>query len=367
MVPAVKMKRPFTFKRIGLIFGMILIALLFSASTASSKSVPIPKIYIDSVVADQTVTLHGHNFPAGATFNVRMGEMGTKGVGGIIVDTTTPASSTFTATYTIPEALKGRYQIAIRLDGYDGYYSFNWFYNNTTGPVTSPGATGGKGVTPTMSIDSVKKGESVTFTTHNYPANYDFVVTMGKMYTRGIDGIKVGEFNSGAGGSLTKTFNIPSELKDEARISIRASTAHANPYYSFNWFHNNDAPATSPTPTPEPTPDPGAGTGGLYTGIPTFKICEVDRNNTVKIVTNNFPPNQTFTVKMGPMYSRGIGGIVVETFDSEGGGTLTKEFTIPADLHDSYKIAIRAETSHPYPYAFFAYNWFYNNDANVCQ
>ncbi len=363
MDSVMNMKRPFTLKRAGLLMGMILLALLFSAATAGSSSVPIPIINIQGVAADQSVTVYGYNFPVGTSFTVRIGEMGTLGIGGVVVGTTTPTSSTFTETYMIPDSLKGRYQLSIRLDGYGGYYSYNWFYNNTTGTGPFPG-TGGLGGIPTITIDAVEMDKTVTFTTHDYPPNQTFTVTMGPMFTRGIGGTVVGTFDSGTGGSFTKTFNIPDNLKGSTRISIRASTAHAYPYYSYNWFYNNTATTPTPVPTPSPTPPGDPGTGGLYTGIPTMKMCSVVRDSSVTFVTNNFPANQTFTVTMGPMYSRGIGGTVVGTFDSGTGGPLTQTFTIPDHLKGSYKIAIRASTAHAYPY--YAYNWFYNNTADVC-
>jgi hypothetical protein len=60
-----------------------------------------------------------------------MGAMGTKGVGGIKVDTqTTDGTGSFTATYDIPAALQGSSMIAIRLQSpTTGYFSYNWFYN----------------------------------------------------------------------------------------------------------------------------------------------------------------------------------------------------------------------------------------------
>ena len=62
-----------------------------------------------------------------------MGAMGTRGVNGIKVATTSAGKGgIFTVTYNIPEALKGSYQIAIRLQSpTSGYYGYNWFYNNT--------------------------------------------------------------------------------------------------------------------------------------------------------------------------------------------------------------------------------------------
>lgn len=341
---------------------IVAVILVISGSAASSSSLLVPTISIQSVAADSTVTVTAVNFPKDQTFTVRMGEMGSLGVNGTVVGTTATGNSTaFTATYDVPAELNGRYQIAIRLDSPQGYYSYNWFYNNTTHHVPTP-SIGYTGI-PTFSITSVEMDKTVTIQTNNYPPNQEFTVTMGPMFTRGIGGIFVTTFNSEGGGSFSKTFEIPAALAGSDRISIRAQTAHAYPYYSFNWFYNNDAGNTAgnggETPVPNPMPT------NNYSGIPTIKVCTVERDKRVTVLTNNFPANQTFTVTMGPMFTRGIGGIVVGTFDSgDGGGNVNATFDIPAHLAGSYRISIRLQTGHAYPY--YAYNWFYNNTAAVC-
>ena len=89
-------------------------------------------IRIAGVVRDQTVTLQAWDFPPGQTFDVLMGAMGTRGVNGTKAATQDSGSGSFTATYSIPAVLRGSSQISIRLQSAFGYYSFNWFYNNTT-------------------------------------------------------------------------------------------------------------------------------------------------------------------------------------------------------------------------------------------
>jgi LysM repeat protein len=93
----------------------------------------IPTIWIDSVVRNSTVTIHTNNFPAGLTFDVYMGPMGTRGVGGYHVGTLHSGSGGYlTATYSIPSALYGSHKISIRTQNHPtGFYSYNWFYNNT--------------------------------------------------------------------------------------------------------------------------------------------------------------------------------------------------------------------------------------------
>ena len=88
-----------------------------------------------------SVTVQASNFPAGQTFTVRMGEFGTLALGGTVIGTTSSGSGgAFSATYAIPAALAGLSKIAIRMDSPQGYYAYNWFYNNSTSSAT-PAAT----------------------------------------------------------------------------------------------------------------------------------------------------------------------------------------------------------------------------------
>lgn len=93
----------------------------------------VPTFSIVAVVRDTSVTILTNNFPPYQEFTVRMNEYGTLGYGGVVVGTI-PAGSggSFEATFPIPAYFAGRYQIAIRADSPQGYYAYNWFYNNTT-------------------------------------------------------------------------------------------------------------------------------------------------------------------------------------------------------------------------------------------
>lgn len=341
---------------------------LFSRSASSSA---VPLTYITGVVRDNEVSIRTYNFPANTNFTVTMGAMGTRGVNGYVVGTVNSgAGGTFDASFKIPAQLYGSYQISIRLQsgGYYPYYSYNWFYNNTTGapqtPTDPPPTSGYKGI-PTFMIAAVKRNESVTIKTNNFPAGQTFKVTMGPMGTRGIGGIQVGTMESGSGGQLTETFVIPPALYDHGQIAIRAQTAHLYPYYAFNWFWNNDANVAdsgtggepdSGTESPAPAPAPV-----VYYGIPVITITGVVRDQEVTFQAYNYPSNVDFSVTMGPMFTRGIGGIHVGDFNSGAGGSFPVTMPIPAELAGSYQISIRAQSHHPMPYAFFSYNWFFNN------
>ena len=91
-----------------------------------------PNTQITGVSKDSTVTVTGTNFTRNDTYTVRMGAIGTQGVGGIVVDTySTGSSRTFTATFSIPASLHGLTQIAIRFESNNTpYYAYDWFYNS---------------------------------------------------------------------------------------------------------------------------------------------------------------------------------------------------------------------------------------------
>ena len=356
--------------RAGILLALLVCALIFGAGSVNSSSAAVPTFSIQSVATDQTVTIVTQNFPAGQDFAVTMGPIGTLGVNGYAVGTTNSgAGGSFTATYTIPAQLKGSYQISIRLQSKEGYFSYNWFYNNTSGTGTNPGTgttpgTGTPGYTgiPTFKISSVKADESVTIATSNFPANQTFTVMMGAMGTQGVNGEAVGKIESGSGGVLNATFAIPAKFKGAYQIAIRAQTTGTAPYYAYNWFYN-DTSATPTTPTTTPTTPTTPATN--YTGIPIIRICTVERDKSVTFRTTNFPAGQTFTVRMGPIWTAGVGGTVAGTFDSGAGGSFDKTFEIPANLAGSNRISIRMEAANVDPY--YSYNWFYNNTASVCN
>ena len=75
----------------------------------------------------------------------------------------------------------------------------------------------------------------VTFRMYNFPKNTDFNVYIGKYGTRGVDGIYVQTFNSGAGGSFNVLSEIPPTLKEEALLAIRYE---GGGIYLFDWFSN---------------------------------------------------------------------------------------------------------------------------------
>ncbi len=312
----------------------ILIAFLVLMNRAAAQDgETVPTFTIENVVVDGGVTILAQNFPANQEFVVTMGPIGTLGINGTpVAITNSGLLGAFSATYPIPPNLVGARQIAIRLQSPQGYFSYNWFWNNMSEPAPAP--------IPTISIDSVNINQTVTIRTHHFPADRTFLVTMGHMGTLGINGTPVGTLYSGAGGEMTATFPIPVLLKGLERIAIRTQS---DPFYSYNWFNNQ----TEPLPTP------------------TFAICGVLRDDVVVIRTDpTFPANRTFAVMMNYMGTLGVGGYVVGSFNTGPSGVVTATYQIPSGMRGLDQIHIRAEeVGGP----FYSYNYFDNQTAVYCS
>ena len=358
---------------LSLCLALVLLAPPLQSALTSPAAQAIPTISIVGVVEDQSVTIETHNFPANLTFVARMGPIGTRAINGTKVgEFDSGKGGRFQKTFNIPNSLKGSRQIAIRTDSTaGGFFSYNWFYNSTqgSGPTNTPGPTrtprptqepGYSGI-PTFRIIAVDRNQTVTVKTNNFPPGKRWVVRMGPIGTRGINGYRIESFDSTEGGNFERTFDIPAALAGSAQIAIRMD-ATTGGWFAFNWFFNTNAGPVAtntpgPSPTPGPTRTPRPTKTPVYTGIPTFSISSVVRDKTVTIHTKNFPRDMEFTVLMGAMGTRGVNGIEVKTINSGAGGAFDATYDIPAALHGSHQIAIRLESNSGY----FAYNWFYNN------
>ncbi len=202
---------------------------------------------------------------------------------------------------------------------------------------------------PTFSIVNVDPDNTVTIKTQNLPPNDIFTVTMGPMGSKGVNGYVVAKTESGDGGTHKYTYSIPTQLYGSYQIAIRLQSPTSG-YFAYNWFYNNTQGKGGQPPPPPPPPG--------YTGIPTFFILSVVRNQSVTVQAYNLPPNDTMNVTMGPMGTKGINGIQVATVNTGKGGNQQFTFTTPAALYNSYQIAVRMQS----PWSgYFAYNWFYNN------
>jgi hypothetical protein len=321
-----------------------------------------PTTSIASVVEGDSVTLNIYNLPKDIDFRVLIGKFGTLGVGGTKVATfDSEDGGTQVFTFDIPDALADETRLAIRIEATEGvpYFAYDWF-NNNSDPDDDDAS---EGVTPPVSptaittrIMKVVEGEDVTIKVMGLPKNIDFKVLIGKFGTLGVGGTQVGTFDSAGGGTQTFTYDIPDALIDEDRLAIRIESTEGTKVFAYDWFWNDsDASNDSASEGPSYTP-----CTSCYYGYPTFTITAVNEDETVTIKTYNLPKDTDFKVRMGKYGTAALGGTEVETVDSGDGGTLTFTFDIPDGLKGLDRIAIRMDsTSSPY----FAYNWFWNNDA----
>ncbi len=240
-----------------------------------------------------------------------------------------------------------------------------------TATLTADATPGGEALSgavsiyPTFAITAVSRNNYVSILTEYLPADEDFIVTMGFMGTAGIGGYVVETTNSGAGGQIALTYEIPAALYDQYKIAIRMVSMQSG-YYAFNWFYNNDANVSESTPSDSSDPESSSAVlPSSYDGYPIFSIVKVVEDTSVEIVGTNFPPNDTFLVRMNLMFTRGIAGTIVETVTTDADGNLSDvEFDIPSLLTIANRIAIRLESPTS---GYYAYDWFYNNDANVAD
>lgn len=312
----------------------------------------VPSLDVVDVKVDETVTIQTHNFPPNQTFIVTMGDIGSKGVGGVVVtQTSSGAGGEFSETYTIPDEMKGEELIAIRLESEQDYYAYNWFVNQ---PVTSDAQVGAQpvenGSMPVFNIVAVVENESVAIQTHDFPLYQTFVIKMSSIKTSGTGGIEVATTYIKDQSDIELTYPIPNELIGSDQIAIWMVSDAG--YYSYNWFYNKTFPVMQESTTTEITREPTT----PYPGNQTFNIVEVVKFQSVTIRTNNFPANKDFVVTMAEYGNEDQSGVQIGTFNSDQGGTLEETFLIPAVLKGEDKISIRLDSAD----GIYSYNWFYN-------
>lgn len=190
----------------------------------------------------------------------------------------------------------------------------------------------------------VNAGTSVTIRTYNLPDNTLFDAAIG-CWGCGGSPTPVTTFDSGAGGTINMTFDIPAALANTyQQLYIRITQQKKGAYLDL--VFGNVLGYYS-----------GGQYTGYYVGIPTISIVGAVRNTSVTIATHNFPKDLIFDVLMGPMGTHGVGGYKVGTIDSANGPDQTATFSIPSQLAGDYQIAIRTQNTAS---GYFSYNWFYN-------
>lgn len=272
----------------------------------------------------------------------------------------------FTKTFSIPTELKSADELKVAVvnafnghsgsmafiydDGYvsvapEGFFTTTYVgdstykYNSTATPFTNI-------------LNVVPDGE-VTLQVFNFPPDKDFIVKMGPMGTRGINGFVIGTQNSGEGGSFIATYPIPPQLYGSEMISIRMESTSSD-HFVYDYFLNKDGFSS------DLAADPSNGDWVLPAGTyPNTQVVGAVQGTSVTIKGTNFTLNDTYTVRMGAIGTQGVGGVVVDTYQTGSSSTFTATFSIPASLQSASQIAIRFESNNS-PY--YAYDWFYNSN-----
>jgi hypothetical protein len=330
-----------------------------------------PTFWIHDLVRDAFVIVGVTDYPENDTYFVYMRNLDAVYIKWILVGSFKGGSpDSFNMRFNIPEELRGSSHLAImaqhaitKESGGTGFTNFNEWTG--LGTWTSEGITSGSGTwvsgsyipagVPYMTILNVVKDSEVTIQTFRFPHNKSFEVRLGKIGTKGIGGVLIGIQDTGENSSFIVTYPIPASLHGEDAISIRLYSPDSG-HYAYNWFLNEDgdggsiiAPSSGTTTTGPTLP------AGTY---PYFSIQSVVAGSNVTIQGFNFTANDTYTVRMGFMGTKGIGGIVVATVTTNASGQLSNStFNIPSALANSYQISIRLESNNS-PY--YAYNWFFN-------
>ena len=191
---------------------------------------------------------------------------------------------------------------------------------------------------PTLSITSVKAGESVTVHGDNFPKNTEFTVRMDKMGNLALNGTVVGTVNSGSG-SFDATFNIPSALKTESLIAIRMDSTSG--WYSYNWFSNKSA-TTTVTPTPSTSTKP------------YIEVVAVKANESITVQGYRFPANETFKIRIGSFYNFFKDYVVVDSLYSGTGGSIKFTVKLPESVKNVEWVTVRVDSEQK-NYAFNAF------------
>lgn len=188
-------------------------------------------------------------------------------------------------------------------------------------------------------VVGVKKGESVTIRTRDFPLRTQFNVLIDVVGKQAAGGQPAGEFFSDKGGVIEQTFAIPEALRGELILAIRVESKDG--YLATNWFINQDMAYKPKDKNIKPE----------------IAFGQVKKNQTVTVQGKNFPPGYTFSVRAGPYYTFYRDYVFADSVKSNADGTLSFSLALPAKAKDSDYIMVRLDGA-----GVMAYNNFQNVD-----
>jgi hypothetical protein len=196
--------------------------------------------------------------------------------------------------------------------------------------LTIPGY--GQAASPTITIVSIKDGESVTVHASGLPAGMSFAARMDKATTTASNGVFVGTGISASDGTFDATYAIPASLITQRQIAIRIESATGG-WYAYNWFTNQ-----AKTPVPGTTTTPTATASNIH-----IEVIAVEENTRIRVRATNFPANIDFKVRIGPYYTFGQNQQFMATINSGTGGSFLFNVNLPAIVRDVSLVTIRMD------------------------
>jgi hypothetical protein len=201
---------------------------VLGADTTTSVRVNATQVH-----EDKDVALAGKSLAPNSRYSIYMVRYGKDPSTAIYAGSAmTNSSGAFTSTVRLPKQLVDVAKISVILRNSSADTASNWFYN-----ADASGNTGGKsGPTFSISVISVKKGDTVEIKTANLPTNVTFDVRIGAQGSKGENGTKVGTLRDDDG-TVKATYEIPSDLANRSKLDIRVENT-ALGIYAYTTFEN---------------------------------------------------------------------------------------------------------------------------------
>lgn len=370
-----------------LIIFITLLALLLPAPAAAapSTSVTVPgglTFWVHDVDRNKSVTIHVTDYPnkSDDRFRVELGRIGSAFdpiVVGYIED---EKGKDFFKTFKIPSRLIGETHLAIQIvnvkKGGVGYTIFaNDDGYNTRTPLS---------LSPVHHSSSQSNGDSVgifdgpDFWVHDFDnsarpfkltlkfkyyeadAKYDVVIGDNN---GNFQGLYLGTIDTSYPKSFTATYDLPSrfwDYEDGTSLMVKVVNKIDGHSGSTAFTLSSSWSAVSPYGLYTTTyVDAALAAKAASSGTPSFTVLNVVKDTEVTLQVYNFPAEKDFTVTMGQIATKGIGGFVIGTQPSGEGGSFIVTYPIPVQLKGDEMIAVRFQSTSS---GHYTYNFFKNVD-----
>lgn len=208
-----------------------------TATPTSQPGVPVsgskPSIRFVGIKANDSVVVEASNFPLNTRIKVRVGPFETFFRDFVVMDyVNSGANKTFQFTIKLPEVVKGKNMITVRLDADGGNYAYNAFKNVDSGTV-SPTPTPTPSTSRTCEILSVTPSKTTT------RADFDVVWTIKNTSGKDWDASSV-DYKYISGTKMHKyagAFDLPATVKagETVKIVVDMLAPDQAGSYTTNW------------------------------------------------------------------------------------------------------------------------------------